>query len=95
MLMSTAPFLPSTLTNMMRRLGEEASKETGVVMKIVLLKKIKLFATCAIELQKADKMLRCQVRVQSEAQTPAELRYVIPPSRVSGKDKEGSLCSSG
>ena len=56
MLMPTTPFLLSTLTIMMRRLGEEVSRETGVVMKVFLLKKRNLFATCAKELQKADKM---------------------------------------
>lgn len=53
----TAPFLPPTLINVKRRLGEEARGETGEVMKIFLLMKRSLFATCAKELQKADELL--------------------------------------
>lgn len=67
MLTPIASFLLSTLTNMKRKLGEEATGETGVVMKIFLLMKRTLFATCAKELLKADEMLRCQVKVQSGA----------------------------
>ena len=57
---------------MKRKFGEEGSREIGVVMKIFLLIKRTLFTTFAKELRQAEKMLRCQVKVQRGAPCPSQ-----------------------
>lgn len=59
------------LRNMKRKFRKEGSREIGVVMKILFSNKEKCFSTCAKELRKAKKILRCHVKVQNGAPDPS------------------------